>query len=481
MAFGDNAWDVGDLDTAMARLYQLHPAKAQFHRQGGTSRWFAGRSKTFEGTRFEFNAFDTPMTNIRKSDFATARAAALPAARDISSTWLSYDVDDLCMIQGSVKWNILERERSNSRKTSIYRLAKKVFNEFNNDFVDNTNRAIHQNADAQMALVDTVYAVGGTTYSSNRYAFIKIKTGQIGQFLKGMVVNTDATESLTILDVVHGDDCWYEGTRTAGVGPGIRVDAGSGNTVDSSADDAITMSGETTGDNFHGFPDWMDPTTNVYFDEGGTAIDRDASGNTWSHCYVHTVGASGSEVEFDLDQHMRPVANVRSQMVGIGRTGRRNAEEDIVIPSAALAITTSDLVNFMVNEASDTQRFTLAMATSMDAATRKELFGEVGFRGMVYQSPTMGSVAFQADAAAQQYKIRILEISSWLWLQLHGGRRNIKWIRNSAGGRIHNVYDVDSTGRNTWYVQAAAGCAMALVCDQPAANIEITGVRDDQA
>lgn len=479
MAFGDNAWDVHDLDVAIARKYQLHPQKAQFHRLGATSRWFAPRSKTFSGTRFEFNAFTTPMTNIRKSDFATAYAAALPAARDISSVWLSYDPDDLCMIQGSVKWNILERERSQDRTTAIFNLATRVFNEFNNDFVDNVNRAVHQNANAQMALVDTVYAVGGTTYSSHRYAFIKIKSGQIGQFLKGMVVETDATESLTILDVVHGKDCWYMGTRTADVGPGIRVDAGSGLTVDSSADDAITMSGETTGDNFHGFPDWMDPTTNVYFNEAGTAIDRDASGNTWSHCYVDTIAAAGTETEFDIDQHLRPLANVRAQMVGIGREGRRNAEADIVIPTAALGITTPELVNFMVNEASASQRFTLAMATSMDAATRKDLFGEVGFKGMVYQSPTMGSVAFQADPAAQPYKIRILEISSWFWLTLHGGPRNIKWIPAPGGGRIHNVTDYDTTGRLTWYVQAAAGCAMMLVCDQPAANCEITGVTDD--
>lgn len=483
MAFGDNAMDVGDLDVAIARMYQLHPQKAQFHRHGITGKWLGIRTRKFEGTRFEFNAYHTPMSAIRKSDWATASVGAFPAARDFSSVWLSYGYSDLAMIWGTIKFNILEEKRSESRKTSIKRLTTKLFDELNMDFEENINRAFNQDSACQMALVSAKYDEDGTTYTAgSRRCFIKIKSGQIGQFHKGMVLNTDATESLTVLDVIYGDDVIFEGTETTGVGPGLRVDAGSGNDCNGiTADDAITMSGETAGDNFHGLPDWFSKTTNVYNDEGGTPLDRDGRGNDWQIPLISTVAAAGSEVEFVLDTHLRPVADILAQMVGVRTKSRKramSAEKDIQFGSAMTALTTVKLLNHVVNEAQATQHFTLSMASDMDAATKKECFGNVGFNGMVYNSPTLGTVAFEADPAAPPNKLRFIEPSAWFVLSLHDGAKRLQWL-TQGGKRLRPVDDYGTTQRPTFYVQGAAYTTLALVCDQPRANFEITGIKSD--
>lgn len=482
MAFGDNAMDVGDLDVVMGRLYEIDTQKAQFHRHGITGKWLGMREKTFEGTRFEFNAFTQPMSAIRSEDFATAAAGAFPAARDISGQWLSYDVNDLNMIWGTIKFNTLEQRRSESRTTSIWRLANKLFSELNMDFIEAVNRAFNEDSACQMALVSAVYDPDGTTYSNGATScFIKIKSGQIGQFQQGMVLNTNAAEEVTVQDVIYGKDVTLLGTTTSGIGPGIRVSVATGNCDGIAADDPITMSGQTTGDNIHGLPDWFSKTTNVYFNEAGTAIDRDSATNGWSIPLIHTAAAAGSEVEFSLDTHLRPVANELAHMVGArasAREKRKAAGEDIQFGSSLVGITTPELLNYMVNEASQTQQFTTRMASSMSEAERTSLFGQVGFKGMVYDSPTMGTVAFEADTAAQPYKIRFLEPSSWFVLSLHDGAKRLQWQRYN-GQRLRPVDDYATTQRPTFYVQAAAYTTLALVCDQPRANVEITGVTDD--
>ena len=482
MAFGDNAMDVGDLDTAIARLYSVSGSKVQFHRHGITGKWLGIRTKAMKGTRMEFNAFTTPMSAMRKSDWATASVGAFPAARDFDEIWLSYDYADLNMIWGTIKFNILEQRRSEDRDTSIWRLSTKLFNELNGDFTENVNRAFNQDSACQMALVSAVYDSDGTSYTpSATSCFIKIKSGQIGQFHQSMVLNTNATEECTVQDVIYGKDVTLEGVTTTGVGPGIRVSVAGGNCDGITADDPITMSGETTGDNIHGLPDWFSKTTNVYFNEAGGAIDRDAATYDWSIPFIYTAAAAGSEEEFSLDTHMRPVANTLAHMLGArnrAKAIRKSAEGDIVFPSSLVAITTPELLNFVVNEANSTQQFTMRAATSMDAAQRKELFGNVGFQGMVYDSPTMGSVAFECDPAAPPYKIRFLEPSSWFVLSLHDGAKRLQWLQN-GGQRLQPVLDYATTQRPTFYVQAAAYTTLALVCDQPRANVEITGVTDD--
>ena len=484
MAFGDNAMDFQDLDVAISRKYQLHPQKAQFHRHGVTGKWLGMRTKSFKGTRYEFNAYDQPMSAIRKSDMATASTAAFPQARDFSSVWLSYDPDDLTMIQGTIKFNILEEQRSEDRTTSIDRLSTKLFDELNQDFNENVNRMFNQNTAAEMATVNAIYDADGTTYNgSNATAFLQITDAGVGQFQVGMSLSIAASEVVTVQDVEYSDDVSLLGVTTSGVGPGIRVAwVSGGSDLDGvTAADSITMSGETTGDGTYGLPSWFSKTTNVYFNEAGSAIDRDAAGNGWQVPLIYTAAAAGSEVEFVMDTHLRPIANILSQMVGVRtatKAKRQSAEKDIQFGTSLVAMTSPALLNHVVNEANATQQFTLRMAGSMDEAERRSLFGEVGFRGMVYDSPTMGTVAFEADAAAPPYKLRFLEPSSWFVLTMHEGAKNLKKL-TTGGSWIQPVVDYDTTSRQTFYVQAASYTSLLLVCDQMRSNVELTGVKDD--
>jgi hypothetical protein len=481
MAFGDNAMDYTDCDTTIVKLYRLHPATAQFTQHGATSKWFRPNVVPFEGNRWNFNAWHTPYSGVRQSDYATAATSAFPVSRDLASIWLSYAYTDLSMFQGVVKWNILTAKRTKSRKAAVYAIASKMFNGLNRDMTEKTNSAIHMNSACQMALIHTVYSEAGGAYSSNRYAYLRIKSGGIGQFEKGMVIKTDNTEELTVLDVIYGSNGpWSGGTQVSSIGPGIRVDAGSGNTVDSSADDAITRSGETTGDNFHGFPDWFNGGTNVYNDEDGNAIDRDLRGNAWSIPQIFTIAASGSEVALDLDTHLRRVANTMPYRVSVAR--RRNREQGLSVGNAMVAITTPELVNQATTEAAASQQWTSAALGSMDAAKRKALFGQVGFEGMVFHSATLGPIAFQEDVMAAPYKIRMLEPSTWFWLAQGASPQSdaVEWIMGGInGGRIHPVPSDDGDARLTFYQQAGGYKSMMLVCDQPGPNIELTGVDDD--
>lgn len=478
MAFGDNAQDYADCDNAIIKKYRLHPAPAQFTRMGSTSKWFRANVQQLLANRYNFNVWHTPYSGTRSSDFATAAAGAFPAAMDIVNKWLSYAYTDLAMFRASLKWSILTAVRTSNRKQAVYEVVNQLFGALNADFTEKLNSAVHMNSAAKMADVAAIYATAGTSYSSNRYAYIQIKNGSIGNFHKGMVLNTDATESLTVLDVIYGDNGpWSGGSQVADIGPGIVVDAGSGLTVDSSVDDAITRSGETTSDNFHGLVDWFTPGTNVYKDEDGNAVDRDAKEYAWTIPQIFTIAAAGSETTLDLDTHLRPVANTLPYRAEVGR---RNREKGISVGSSMVAITTMEIVNEATQEASDSHQWNSAAMGSMDAARRKKLFGQVGFEGMVFHSATLGPISFQADKAAQPYKIRMLEPSTWHWLTLGKGSPNspdvVNWIPSASGGKIHPVPDSDTTARLTFYVQCGAWVACLLYCDQPGANCEVTGV-----
>lgn len=470
--------DYDDVDTAMDEYWRLHPAKAQFTRSGETSKWFRPLSKAFMGKRHHFKAYTTPMTSARSSDFATAAAGSkeFPAPQEIGYTELSYAYSDLTMIQLTVSVNEIAEQRTQDRKHAVYTLAKKMFHEADLEAGSKINMMLHQSSACQMALVSAVYDEDGTTYTgSNRYCFAQIKDGAIGKFVKGMVLDIGGESDYTVLDVIHGSDGpWSGGSRQSSIGPGLVLDHGSGEDCDDmEADDAIRMSDETTGDGFNGFEDWFSGITNVYKDSDGSSLDRDGKGYAWSIPEIYTVSSDNSTV-FDMDQHLGKLAVILPQRCKVGRQRRAlDAEEDIIWPSSLVAITTPEIAVEATRDAADQQRFTSATATSMDGATRKRLFGEVGFEGMVWHSMTLGSVAIQADPVASPYKVRILDPQSWNVLTLGEGMYGVQWLRQ-GGSRF--IVKLGTNGYPTFTKSAGAWTAALLYCDQPGANAEIDGV-----
>ena len=480
--------DYDDVDTAMDEIWKLHPAKAQFTRSGETAKWFRPRAEAMMSNRFNFKAYTSPSTGARSSDFATAAVgtAEFPAAQNIGYTELSYDYGDMTMIQVSVEINEIAKMRTENKKHAVYNLATKMFGEADLDAGSKINMMIHQSSACLMGTIAAIKDADGTAYTasdSTRYVYFQITDAQIGKFQKGMVIDITVAGGANIADaviqdVIHGTAGPYiGGSRESDVGPGIVVDLQSGIDGDLiAADDTITLSNETTGDGFSGFADWFS-TENVYNDAAGTPINRDLMGNAWSIPEILTIAAAGSEVVFDMDQHLAQLADILPQRIQTGRAKRKvDSEEGIAWGESLVAITTPKLANQATRDAADMQRFTSATALSADDAGRKRLFGEVGFEGMVWHSMTLGQVAIQADSVAAPHKVRILDPNSWNVLTMAGGMRSIEWLK-TGGSRF--VRYMGTNNRMTFTMMAGAFTVALLYCDQPGANAEITGVKSE--
>jgi len=474
--------DLTQVDVAMDERYKLHPAKAQFHRIGNTAKWFRPKGEVFTGTRFNFKAFTQPMSNVRTSDFATAADIdhEFPAGQQLAYTALSYDRADMTMFEGTLEINELAATVTKDQKHAVYDLVTKMFRESDLEFGRKFNLAVHQDTACAMGTVAAIYASSGGAYSSARYAYIQITDVQISKFARGEYLDIGGESDVLVMDVIEGSDGpWSGGTRIADIGPGLVLDYGSGNTADSTAADTITASNETTGDGMAGFDAWFSGTTNVYNDADGSAIDRDAAGNSWGIPVIETIAASGSETELDLDEHLGLLADVWPQAVAWGRQARsaETPEDNILLPSTLVGITTAKLCNSVATEAEDTSRFTRTI--NMSEAKQKDLYGDVGFDGVMYHSATLPPISFQADDAAPKYKIRFIDPQSWGYLTLNegGGMYGIQWLKSGGAGGTRWMRVLGTNNRPTHRLTAAAWSCALMYCDQPKANAEIRGVK----
>lgn len=463
-----------ELDATLDVIFN-NTTVAQFTRFTKTARWFEPRRRIkFKGKREVFSVYVAPMNNIRRSDFTTARAAAFPEGTTLSHERVSWAYTDMVLFQGSVKINELDADFEDGGDAAVYDLATKVFSETEAGYGQAMNLAIHQNTACQMGTVGTKYSNAGAGYSQAATCYISLANGTPSRFQKGMVVTINS-ENYTISGVVHGPHGpWRGGTRVEDIGPGLVLTAVTGNCDNVTATNAITLTGETTGDNFAGLPSWMSGTTNVYATEAGVAIDRDAVGNEWSIPFIETVAAAGSEVTLDIDAHLGIAADVIPGMIDFSRQQRR--EEGLTMPATRhVAIMSNTLVNESVRELFDTGRFTSGYMEKSEAE-QKKLFGFVGFDGVVYRSPTLGSIAFQADPVAAPYTIDVIDPSSFFWLYGSKGNRGVEWLRD-GGSRWNRVKDASNDNRPTFFLQAGCYSMMLLACDSPQSNFRLTGVK----
>jgi hypothetical protein len=473
MAYGDNPQGVGELATALSVVYKLNDT-AQFTRAGDTARWFEAQKESMPGRRFVFPMYVQPITSARMSDFATARTGVFPTAQDLTHIFMSYDYEDQVMVRATVKVNETDLTRLDGGDDALYNLATKLFSETAEDMAGRMNNAMHQNTSCQMATVGAKYLATGATYSQNATCYIKIASGSIAQFLPGMKLTINSL-NVTVNDVNFEPDGPHPlggGARVSGIGPGITVTSATHcDTI--SATNAIALSGEGASDNFLGFPSWFSASTNVYNDEAGAAVDRDAVGSSWQIPFLYTVAAAGSEVVLDMDTHIGKLCDILAMAVNSGRKKRR--DQGISVGNALTAITTPDLVVEATREGYAAGRITTAMAVSESDAESKKLFARVGFNGAVYHHPNIGYVAFQGDKVATPYKVRILEPASWHWLEAGAGHGGIKWLENDGGGRFHRI--TEAGYGLTFFQEAGCYTTTMLYCDQPKANAEISGVK----
>uniref|UniRef100_A0A6H1ZGU9 Uncharacterized protein n=1 Tax=viral metagenome TaxID=1070528 RepID=A0A6H1ZGU9_9ZZZZ len=498
-AYGAYAMDWTDIDAAMDEYYRMGRVPAQFTRQGTTSRWFTVRGEKMKGKRYHFKVYIQPPTGTRRENLATAATGEFPAARDLAHLDMSYDDDDMTVFWLTVKPNELQDIQSEDRKHTIFKLSQMLISEAERDAAGQVNSAIHQASTNVIGTVKALYNDDGTSYTGGQTdGFIRMTDGAINQINKGERLDIYDSDGVTFLvevivnDVIYGLDGPYRsGSRVASIGPGIVVtqSADSPTALDLISEpavgDFIARSSEYTQagtKGLHGLPDWFSPNADVYNDEGGTAITRDAKGYAWQLPEIVYVAAPGSEVTFDMDTHLAQLDVTLPYRVKNGRNGRRiDIDEGISMPEALVAITTPSIAREATTDATSTIRFTTAAEASMSGAERKRLFGVTGFDGIVWRSPNLGHVAIQSDTAARPFKVDIIDPQSFHFLTLGGQdggtlpQQGLRWLRNPKGGRFERVRGTNN--RPTFYVDAGAWTSLLLFCDQIGANAEIQGVK----
>jgi len=365
-------------------------------------------------------------------------------------------------------------------KGAVADVAETLVAEADKDFAFKVNMATHLNADCVMALVAEKYAATGGGYSQATSAFLQIDGGSIARFQRGMLLDiraASANDSWRTAGYVN--DVYPTSTGpggTANIGPGITI------TKDSTRDSALSGDGHFDNvvdndeiclsteidSNFDSFPTWFSATTNLL------NITRSAAGSYWTVPFLYDFTSGGAAVSFDFDDHLRSVAEDLAYAIDGGRKSRVLGK-GVEMTGALLALTTPRIASEATSQVGDSHRFTTTMATSLDAATRREFFGSVGYRGVVWQHESLPPIVFQSDPVATSNVVRLIEPSSWFFIARNEGGMNAP-ERLDKDNSFWHYRDGDN---NRLINRLIAGLFMSLelCCDQPKANVQIAGLK----
>lgn len=516
MALGDIGIDVNELDEMIARAHRLRPAKPQFTRLGATSRWFNPQARPIGGKTFYYNVMVSGDTGTRRNTVTAGAQGEFPIPGDFSFKELSVPFTDLKMFQHTLRYNEIEALRTRDPKYAVAELALTAIAQGENSLASQVNAAMHQSGNCAMGKVAGIYDLDGTSFTgaaAHTPALIQIKDGSPAAYMKGMILDIydsasaggSDTQNAQVLvhDVFTSKDFKYAGSWVTDKGPALIVEPCSlyGSTTASdglsltfdydtawnavgtpAANDFLALSGEFTTNtaafkNIFGLPDYYDNNVNIFRDTDGTLIDRDAAGNFWTNAHVVHVADAGSEDDFDPEVHFRELEDYLPDKVQTGRVMRPNVRDDkMVLPASLLGICRPALLNDAVDDAKATQRFVSTVATSMDSAKRKQLFGITGFDGWYYHSPTLGVIAMQADPAARPYCIEFCDPQSFFFLTLGGSAARVHWLDMGNGRRFQRIEG--ATHRTpTYYLQGGVWSSMYLANDQPGVLALIEGIK----
>ncbi len=466
------------VSNAMARIYKLRPAKAQFTQSQRSLRLFKTTATiTMEGSGKYFKAYTQPMTAVRPTK--TGQEAEFPEARTIDYTEYTVAWSDLCELQASYNYTGYAAAQTKSKKAAVYDAATKLVTTADKDFGRQANAQLHQNSYCHLGqLAEAVRNAGDTGSWGSGAGYVKIQAGSISQFLPGMcltIYDSNGTDvDITINDVFKTNE-GPDGTRDRA--PGIRFTEKSGESTGFAslvATDPIALDpyDNSNPPNFWSFDSWFDRSTSV------VGLTRTATGNGWSIPHIKywdgDGDGTGTLVALDLDEHLGEVAEELAWSVDYGRDER--ATDGIRVTAGAMAfLTTPRLVSELTRQVGDGMRYTKVL----DAKDRAKLFGVTGFDGGYWHNPLLGPVMFQADNVATPNTFRMLEPDSWKWVIGHkGSLKEVEWL-NRDGQTFH--YQFGSNGRLKNAMVGGALMRLQLICDQPQANLLGGGLKSSIA
>ncbi len=467
VTYGD-IQDAAAISNALAFIFDTGHEAAQWNRWTDTLRWFQPRKLPMQGDRLYFYAYTGPYEGVRRTK---SKEAEFPRAFDFDHTQCFIAWTDLTEFQASPSFTGLAERKSRDKKSAVYKTAVRLAREVGEAFSANVNRAFHQNTDCVIGIINGApLDEDGTTYTGGQTdAYLIIDNGSISQFCDGMVLDiregadgTDVQVTVVVNDVYHTSD----GPGSAS-GPGIVVTIDGSNSGDSDLDnladnDEITLSGEVDSANFWSLEDWWDSSVSVL------GLTRTAKGLKWATPYQKDGGSNA----IDFDDDIRPAALTMARIAKVGRRVRRS--QGLTITESFLALSTPEINDEALQAINDRQRTTTVIASTMDEAERKRLFGWVGYDGVVWIHPDLGHVYLQCDPVATPNKIRFLEPNSWFLVTGHNNNTLEPSFIDNNGTPWHTARG--DNGRLINQKIAGAYVRMTLVTDQPRANYAVTGV-----
>jgi hypothetical protein len=502
---------------------------AQFTLLGNTTKWFRPRHQVLSGDKTIYRAFTQPYRGARAATFANMAATEGPVPMGFGYQELAITYADMIGIRGGAKWNLMQELKHKTAELAAKDLVTGLLSGLQRDIKERMNMGTFLGTAGVMGKVGLMYKVTNTTSTQDAWdggmdgghlaGYMHVDDTQIARYNKGDVLDVFDTDSpfaqlamLKVHGVIHGEDGPpKEGLRAAGIGPGLIVEpCGIDGTVASNnwvgatvtgangtsftsarptAGDLIVRSGENStgavGANFHGIPDFFDTTVDIFRDgtDGsniGVAMDREATGNEWMNPMVITPSGatSSAPVEFDPEEQLMELADNWISQVVAGRGDRKSLNQGnpggkeyaIEISDSLLMTMEPKLLNHLANLMAQKNQFMSSLSMSEGAAKKFQAIGVDGFTGYVWQSPTLGTVACQADSNCEPHSVYILEPSSFFWVEPEGGQ-GIEWAMN-GNSRIWPISG-STLGTPTMFQQVMAYCLLGLLCDQPQANAKI--------
>lgn len=465
-----------DVSLAMANYYNMHD-KQQFARSQRTLKYlFNVRKEMMKGEEWHYKAWTQPVTTARMVNAETAEESEFPTPRKLAHVDIHAHWSDLAEFRTSIAYTGLVQEKTANRQMALYQTAAKYVSEVEDDIGSQVNMTMHQNADSMMGRVcalNTFPVSGGTTGMdttsdwSSGPGYIKVDGGSISQFFEGQILairaasdNTTIRLLVTVNAVLRGNE-GPAGIR--GDGPGIIVTKLSGTYALSDVvdNDEICMDVHTT-NYLLGFGSWFSRSAAVLSITAGV---RASTAGVWTWPVMKDFTSDGVSVTFDLDIHMREVAEELAYAVAYGR--KQRGFEGVKITEAAMTcLTTPRLISEVSTQVGDNVRYT----TTLSAAERGELFGTSGYDGAYWHHPLLGPISFATDPVATPDTLRLLEPSSWFFLT---GSDGIEWL-DADGSKWH--YQQGTYALKNILI-AGALQRMLIANDQPGVNVQVSGIK----
>jgi hypothetical protein len=513
MAFTDSVQKYTTLDNAIGRVYDYRRTKPQYQRAGQSANWFRPAGFLWKGKSYQYNALVAPASAIRRAQLSVAKDQEWPVGRDMKTQPLCIKYEDIVIFRGTAKINEFDDLKTQGDPDiTIGKLAERIVGQLMEDFDTQRDMALFQPGTCEMFTIKQIYNVDGTTFTgaaAAAAAYIAVTGGSIAQVQPGDVLeiidvadHSTVNATVTVNAVIKGKNgpMVSTGIRVADIGPGIiATPAAAWNAVGApAATDHIARSGEfnntaATYKNIKGFESFFNPTISIFRSEDGTAMDRyDATGdNQWQvpevFCFDSVGDGSGTAVDFDVDTHFGEVEDVMGYVLSTSRMQRVSANQDtgpnISLPEVITMHTTPQLVNDVVSQCKDTARLTTSLAMSQDEATRRKFFGEIGFDGFVYHSPTLGHVALMPSVACRPNRMFFVDPQTAFWIHLGGSGADgsgggLQWL-DMEGSRWQRLTG-DTLRTPTAVKQAACYTASVLGWDQVAQNFAIKGIKSSR-